>query len=50
MKKYIILILCSGMFAIFLPSCLDSYLDKAPESGLTEQDVFSKYEKLQKIF
>jgi hypothetical protein len=50
MKKYIILILCSGMFAIFLPSCLDSYLDKAPESGLTEQDVFSKYENFKKYF
>jgi len=50
MKKRIILILCVGMCTLFTPSCLKSYLDKAPASGLTEQDVFSKFQNFQKYF
>lgn len=50
MKKYIILIICSGFFLLFPSSCLKSYLDKAPASGLTEADVFSKYENFKNFF
>ena len=50
MKKYIILILCSGLFMVSMSSCIKSFLDKAPDSGLTEADVFSKYENFKKYF
>ncbi|MCX6327063.1 MAG: RagB/SusD family nutrient uptake outer membrane protein [Bacteroidia bacterium] len=43
MKRYLILLTCIGIITLFLTSCLKEYLDKAPESGLTEQEVFSKY-------
>lgn len=42
--------LCLGMCVLFMPSCLEDYLDKAPASGLTEQDVFSKYENFKNYF
>jgi hypothetical protein len=29
--------------AIALPACLEEYLDRAPESGLDEEEVFTKY-------
>ena len=49
MKKYIILLcIMGGVF--FLTSCLEEYLDKAPESGLTEAEVFSKFENAKKFF
>jgi len=32
-----------GLSSVFLNSCLEEYLDKAPESGLSEKDVFTKY-------
>ena len=50
MKKYILIILCCGFFMGSMSSCLKSFLDKAPESGLTEADVFSKYENFKKFF
>lgn len=50
MKRYIILIVCFGLFTVFMSSCLKEYLDKAPESGLTEEEVFSKYENFKKFF
>lgn len=34
---------------VFMTSCED-YLDKAPESGLSDEDVFSKYENFMKYF
>ncbi|MEL7588214.1 MAG: RagB/SusD family nutrient uptake outer membrane protein [Prolixibacteraceae bacterium] len=46
MKKYIYL----AMLTVILASCEDNFLDKAPESGLTEEEVFSKYENFQKFF
>ncbi len=49
MKRYI-LILCLGLFPVLMSSCLKSYLDKAPDSGLTEADVFTKYENFKKFF
>lgn len=48
MKKYnIIIILLVSLFSV---SCLDEYLDKAPESGLVTEDVFSKYENFKQFF
>lgn len=49
MKKYII-ILIVGTFGLLLTSCLESYLDKAPESGLSKEDVFSKYDNFKLFF
>ncbi len=50
MKKYfklaIVLIFCSLLFT----SCLEDYLNVSPESGLTEQDVFTKYDNFKKFF
>ncbi len=42
MKKYIILLLMTGIMMV-TPSCLEEYLDQAPESGLNEEEIFSKY-------
>jgi len=50
MKKYIILLSCIGAGSLFLTSCLEEYLDKTPESGLTEAEVFAKYENTKKYF
>lgn len=47
MKKLIILVLS---ISLTLTSCWDDYLDKAPESGLTTEDVFSKYENFKLFF
>lgn len=43
MKKYFILFLIIGVGSLFLTSCLEKYLDKAPESGLNADAVFTKY-------
>lgn len=43
MKKYLYIFLLTGLTLFGLPSCLKSYLDQAPESGLSEDEVFSKY-------
>lgn len=48
MKRYVILFTAALCFLTHL-SCTD-YLDKAPESGLTEEDVFSKYTNFKKFF
>lgn len=50
MKKYIILLLIVGVGSLFLSSCLEKYLDKAPESGMNSEAVFSKYENAKKYF
>lgn len=44
MKKYIIFFLIILGQVLFLTSCLEEYLDKAPESGLDTDAVFAKYE------
>ena len=44
MKKYYILFLIIGVGSLFLTSCLEKYLDKAPESGLNSDAVFTKYD------
>lgn len=42
MKKYIILFFFLGLSVILPTSCLEEYLDKAPEAGLTTEEVFSR--------
>jgi hypothetical protein len=49
MKRIIILLLATGFFTVFSSSCLESYLDKSPESGLTKEEVFSKYDNFKKF-
>ncbi|MBV5315148.1 MAG: RagB/SusD family nutrient uptake outer membrane protein [Prolixibacteraceae bacterium] len=48
MKRLIVLLSIS--LTVFLSSCLESYLDKSPESGLTTEDVFTKYDNFKKFF
>jgi hypothetical protein len=48
MKKYFILLL-TGV-SLLTTSCLKEYLDKAPESGLTEDVVFTKYNNFKWFF
>lgn len=48
MKRLIVLLSISLTF--FLSSCLESYLDKSPESGLTTEDIFTKYDNFKKFF
>lgn len=48
MKKYILLFIAAIGLSIQF-SCTD-YLDKAPESGLSEEDVFSKLANFKKFF
>lgn len=43
MKRYIILFISVGVISVFLTSCLEKYLDKAPASGLQEDQVFNNY-------
>jgi hypothetical protein len=50
MKRYIISIFATVFFSVFFSSCLESYLDKSPESGLTDEEVFSKYDNFKKFF
>lgn len=48
MKKYILLFF-AALCVLTYSSCTD-YLDKAPEAGLTEEDVFGKYANFKKFF
>ena len=50
MKKYIILLLITGTSLVLPTSCLKEYLDKAPESGLTEDIVFTKLQNFRMFF
>jgi hypothetical protein len=50
MKKYFILIVSVILFPVLFSSCLESYLDKSPESGLTKDDVFKKLDNFKKFF
>ncbi len=45
MKKIIICL--SILSGLFLTSCNDSYLDKAPVTGLTEENAFKSYDNFQ---
>lgn len=50
MKKRIIFILFSGLFTLWISSCEDNFLDKAPEASFTEEEVFANYENFKKYF
>jgi len=52
MKKHYILLILLGMSLAFTTSCsfLEDYLNKAPESGLTEDIVFTKYANFRLFF
>jgi starch-binding outer membrane protein, SusD/RagB family len=50
MKKFISFILAPALLIALLSSCVEDYLNKAPESGLNTTDVFSKYENFKKFF
>lgn len=51
MKKNILLTLMFLGLSLILPtSCLEEYLDKAPESGLTTEEVFSRPDNFEKFF
>lgn len=48
MKKYIyIVIFC---ISLIIPASCKKYLDKAPEAGLTEEEIFSKYANFRSFF
>ena len=49
MKKYFISFVFIGLCAVFSSSC-KKYLDKAPESAFTDQDVYSKYDNFMSFF
>jgi hypothetical protein len=50
MKRHIIKFLFLGLSLVFLSSCFKQYLDRAPEAGLTDEEVFSKYENYVQFF
>lgn len=53
MKKILRRILPAVVLLGLIPaatSCLGEYLDKAPDSGLSEEEVFSKYENFKSFF
>lgn len=53
MKKIIRHILApAALFCIVssATSCLNSYLDKSPDSGLTEEEIFTKYKNFKSYF
>jgi hypothetical protein len=50
MKKYFVLLLIAGLSMVLSTSCLKEYLDKAPEQGLGDEQVFSKYENFKLFF
>lgn len=50
MKKNILIFLLTGLSLVLPTSCLKEYLDKAPEQGLTDEQVFSKYDNFVLFF
>jgi starch-binding outer membrane protein, SusD/RagB family len=50
MKRFTTILSVPLLLILLLTSCVEDYLNKAPESGLTEADVFSKYENFKKFF
>lgn len=50
MKKHFILIIALSLSSLLLTSCMDEFLNVSPESGLSEKEVFSKYENFKKFF
>jgi hypothetical protein len=50
MKKYIILFLLLMSTMICFNSCIEKYLDKAPQAGLTDDQIYSSYDNFYKFF
>jgi hypothetical protein len=50
MKKYLTIIVLTGILSTIIPSCSENYLNEAPEAGLTTDVVFSKYTNIVKFF
>lgn len=50
MKRNIIIFLITGLSLVLPTSCLKEYLDKAPDQGLTDEQVFSKYDNFIQYF
>ncbi len=50
MKKIFIFIISLIFSSLLLTSCLDDYLNVSPESGLTDEEVFTKLENFKKFF
>lgn len=50
MKRIILILILAGTSMFIAPSCLEDYLDKAPESGLTEDEIFTKYDNFRNFF
>jgi hypothetical protein len=50
MKKIVILFILLGMSLVLPTSCLKKYLDKAPDQGLTETEIFTKYQNFKDFF
>ena len=50
MKKYFIILVSILLTPVLFSSCFESYLDKSPESGMTNDDVYRKLENFKKFF
>jgi starch-binding outer membrane protein, SusD/RagB family len=50
MKKYLKIAVFCGILTMLFPACLEEYLNEAPDAGLTEEVVFSKYTNMLKFF
>ena len=50
MKKYISLLVGIVLLPVIFSSCLESYLDKSPDAGLTTDDVFRKLDNFKSFF
>jgi hypothetical protein len=50
MKKFIIILVLAGMSLVLPTSCLKQYLDKAPQQGLTSDQIFTKLDNFKLYF
>ncbi len=50
MKKYFIILVSILLAPVLFSSCFESYLDKSPESLMTNDDVYRKLENFKKFF
>jgi hypothetical protein len=50
MKKFIIILVLAGTSLILPTSCLKQYLDKAPQQGLTSDQIFTKLDNFKLYF
>ena len=50
MKKHIILFISLGFCLLLNTACMDKFLDVSPETGISEDVIFTKYENMKKFF